>query len=156
MSKNSRLASAFRHSGLGRAIDDASPYCFASAIALDLLGVTVTTDQPLSPGQHAEAEAMERLSEAGFRCTNLSDDPNDAIPTTLAFLRTGPGFVDMAWIALDLGALSTAARYNPANAPTTTDDDSGGEMLPALRQVAPAPLLDVAAEVLTWPEAEAP
>jgi hypothetical protein len=119
-------------------------------------GEAVTTDQSPPTEQYAEAEAMERLSEAGFRCTNLSDNPNDAVPTTLAFLRTGPGFVDMAWIALDLGALSTAARYNPANAPTTADDESGGEMLPALRQVSPAPLLDVVTEVLTWPEAESP
>jgi hypothetical protein len=116
----------------------------------------VTANQPSSADQRVEAEAMERLSEAGFRCTNLSDDPNDAIPTTLAFLRTGPGFVDMAWIALDLGALSTAARYDPAIAPTTADDESGGEMLPALRQVAPAPLIEVVTEVLTWPETESP
>lgn len=61
----------------------------------------------------------------------------------------------MAWIALDLGAHSTAARYNPAAAPTTADE-SGGEMLPALRQVAPAPLIDVVTEVLTWPESETP
>jgi hypothetical protein len=99
---------------------------------------------------------MERLNEGGFRCTNLSDDPNDAIPTSLAFQRTGPGFVDMAWIALDLGAFSTAARYNPEAAPTPAHDESGGEMLPALRQVAPAPLIDVVTEVLTWPEAESP
>jgi hypothetical protein len=99
---------------------------------------------------------MERLNEAGFHCTNLSDDPNGPIPASLAFNRTGPGFVDMAWIALDLGALSTAARYDPTTAPTAADDEAGGEMLPALRQVAPAPLIDVVTEVLTWPEVEAP
>lgn len=99
---------------------------------------------------------MERLSEAGFRCTNLSDDPNDAIPASLAFQRTGQGFVDTAWIALDLGALSTAARYDPATALTTEDDEFGTKMLPALRQVAPAPLIDVVTEVLTWPETEPP
>jgi hypothetical protein len=121
-----------------------------------MLGEAMATEQFPPADQHAEAEAMERLSEAGFRCTNLSDDPSKAIPASLVFLRAGPGFVDMAWIALDLGALSTAARYDPATAPTTADDKAGSEMLPALRHVAPAPLIDVATEVLTWPEAESP
>jgi hypothetical protein len=99
---------------------------------------------------------MERLSEAGFWCTNLSDDPAKPVPSSLAFQRTGPDFVDLAWIALELGALSTAARYDPSTALTTADDGFGGEMLPALRQSAPAPLIDVVTEVLTWPKAESP